>query len=292
MRTSLLSFCLATCCACTALLSTSLAAELEPGIYALTDDADGVKVARADTEGTVSLGPLVADQFGEAVLQSYSNSNDLFHLRLNGAGPFREDAHKRRLAIYAEGVCVVVGGNSEPEQGRMDVSANVAGEANAAKLAAALGAKVRKRSHPGHKWRVSWSPIKLSFAPGEPVMVRLKITNVGEKSFRFFEGGQQRGPRDNQFGFIAFNFLTPVPDTGDPTNFGGIAAFRTVEPGQTFEKEVDLRGWFKFEPGGSYSITGLYQVELLGADDSSTQWEDFAVGTCTVKIAEAAKPAE
>lgn len=202
------------------------------------------------------------------------------------AGPFDG---RTRVAIYADGVCEAVGSYSEsgaPVQLRM--MADVVGHANAKKVAAALNVKLQERKHPGHQLLVSWKPMRESFKVGEAVMLELEIVNVGSTAVRFMEGGQQRGARDNQFGFTAFagsGFDKPVPATGDPMHHGGLAAFRELKPGEVFRKQVDLSKWFRFEKADTYQITGMYELDLKNKDfDARVLWEEFAIGRCLVRI--------
>jgi hypothetical protein len=111
---------------------------------------------------------------------------------------------------------------------------------------------------------------------------------------QFVEGGRQRGARDNQFAFVAMRSSgsgKAIPDTGDPINFGGIGGFRTIEPGQTWTKQVPLDKWFQLTEADTYQITGIYRVELRpttqGNSPSASQgpvWDEFFTGECLVKI--------
>jgi hypothetical protein len=137
---------------------------------------------------------------------------------------------------------------------------------------------------------VDWSPLKEQFKLGEPVTLELAIKNVGNSPVYFMDGGQNRGARNNQFGFTAFSgggFGTAVPDTGDPMHFGGMASLRTLKPGDIFRKQVDITKWFQFETADSYRITGMYELEFYDRDfDSRVIWEDIVTGRCTVRMVE------
>ena len=90
---------------------------------------------------------------------------------------------------------------------------------------------------------------------------------VGTGPLSFFEGGKQRGPRDNQYRFLAYRsggHGRAVPDTGDPTNFGGIGAVRTLKPGESFARTVTLDKWFTFTDSDTYRVTGLFELPLQG----------------------------
>lgn len=143
------------------------------------------------------------------------------------------------------------------------------------------------RRHPGHRMYVQFIPSKPAFAPGQPVPITLRITNVGDEPFNFMRGGRQRGARDNQFAFNAQLFDKMLPDIGDPINFGGIGSFILVKPGEHTEVSVDLTKWFAFKEPGVYMMRGSYFMEFA---DPATEtylpiWTDFACAEFMITIA-------
>ena len=115
-------------------------------------------------------------------------------------------------------------------------------------------------------------------------MVTMEIKNTGKVPFAFQDGGRQRGARNNQFSFSASRKSgSAVPDTGDGRDFGGKSTTRELQPGDTFEKQVDLKSWFRLAKPDIYSIQGSYQMELK-TEDGWTTWEDIATGDCEVVI--------
>ena len=164
--------------------------------------------------------------------------------------------------------------------------------------AKSLGVTPFLRHHPGHRLLLVWHAVKASYAPRQPVVLRMEITNVGQVPVYFMDGGHQRGWRNNQFGFTAFGEFA-LPDIGNPFCQGGIAVLQTLKPGDTFSKDVDITGWFCFDEPGQYRITGFYRYELLQAENGHALmakpplWQDFAVGECDVKVeAPAPQPAD
>src|SRR5262249_62247593 len=100
-------------------------------------------------------------------------------------------------------------------------------------------------------------------------------------------GGQQRGPRHNQFRFLAqhgHGTGKAVPDTGDPNNFGGKSWRVDLKPGEVFTKTVDLGRWFTFDDPDTYRITGMYSFEVHEPDRYQAIWDDLAVGQCFVRV--------
>ena len=81
----------------------------------------------------------------------------------------------------------------------------------------------------------------------------------------------------------------PLPDTGSPENEGGIGTFRTLMPGETFTKEVNITDWFKFEDPGWYRVTCFYRLELIQDGAKYPLWDEFAVGECLVRIEDSIK---
>ena len=268
-----------------AMPSTVGSAEIVDGIYRTVPDGKGTRVTLS-SGGMVDLGERMSENFGDITIWSLSNQNDRFRVLMKRAGPF--DA-RNRAAIYVDGVCQVVNSCSEPDDsGKLEVIADVVGLANAKTVAVGLKAKLQERKHPGHQLLFSWKSVQESYKIGETVTLELEIENVGSTIVRFIEGGQQRGPRDNQFGFTAFagsGYGKPLSDTGNPTNHGGVGAFRELKPNDVFRKQVDLSKWFKFEKPDTYRITGIYELELHDKDfGARVLWNDFAIGRCLVRI--------
>lgn len=258
--------------------------ELDPGIYEVLPAGEGKSVTFNGGQ-QVDLGKRLPAKLGKAEIWSTSNANDRFRLSLM-VDEF-ESGDAGRLAICAGKVCVIVSSRSNQQSETVALDAHVTGEEAANRLGAAFNALPKLRKHPGHLLLVRWTPTKDSFAPDEPVKLRLKLTNVGNRPVRFMAGGQQRGARDNQFGFTAYSnygFGPAVPDAGDPRNFGGKAMIVTLKPAESFTKEVDLAGWFKFKNKDFYQITATYELELYDADQTSRPiWHEFVTGRCVVR---------
>jgi hypothetical protein len=267
--------------------------KLPTGLYQAFDDnsVSGPILDRADTSGTVTIGKRLSDRFDK--LSLVSDANDNSHYRLTAFCPLAKDADlSPRTAIVVAGKAVLIWGHSDhrPAELVVDVDGNVLGQELAEKIAAELKIKPQLRSHPGHQWQVSFAPDKESYQLGDPVTLKMTIKNVGQTTFAFMDGGMNRGRRNNQFQFVAFaggGSGDPVPDLGDPRNFGGLAGYITLKPGDVFTKTVKLDDWFKFIAADTYRVTGMFRVALHDPQDTRhTLWDDFAVGECTVRIDE------
>jgi hypothetical protein len=266
---------------------------LADGIYAVHYEGQGnqgKKVRRTDG-AEIILAERLTDRFGEAAMFSIANDNTRFALDLKGAGPIPAKRSAPYFVAVFDGYVMGVAGHSDPHaDATMDFGVQFSGAEAAKAVEQRLKITARRRSHPGHRLLTTWKPAKPSYGVGEPITLQLQIKNVGDKPVTFRVGGQQRGPRDNQFRFLAYRsggYGKAIADTGDPTNFGGISTWQDLRPGEVFSRDVDLSHWFKFTEPDSYRITGLYELELYANPDASYGnriWEDYAIGECTVSV--------
>ena len=161
-------------------------AHLANGIYVVLRSGEGTTVDRSDGGGTVVFGALASTAFGKASLTSVSNDNSKYRLDLTGAGPFSSGAENHHYAIYVDGVCVLVWGNSAPHADHtMDLELTINGETPAEKIAKALGVKPVLRHHPGHQLVVAWHPVTASSTKRQPVVVRMEIKKCGPSPHTF-----------------------------------------------------------------------------------------------------------
>jgi hypothetical protein len=267
------------------------AKQLQDGIYAVDYEGEGRRVRRSDG-AQIILAERLSDHFGEPTMFSVFNDNTRFALNLKGAGPIPAKRSAPYFVVILDGHVLAVASESEPNpDGTMDFGAQVFGAETAKAVEERLKIQARRRTHPGHRLLTTFAPTKDRYHPGEPVTLHMEIKNVGENAVSFRVGGQQRGPRDNQFRFLAYRsggWGKAVSDSGDPTNFGGISTWQDLKPGEVFRRDVELSHWFDFKNADSYGITGLFELEFFDrtADGSygETIWEDFAVGQCTVYV--------
>lgn len=270
------------------------AESLSDGIYAVhyeDQGKQGKKIRRTDG-GEVILAERLTDRFGEAGMFSVSNDNTRFALDLKRAGPIPAKRTAPYFVAILDGYVMGIASHSDPHpDATMDFGVQVFGEEAAKAVEQRLKIEARRRSHPGHRLLTTWKPAKPSYRVGEPVTLQLQIKNVGDEPVSFRVGGQQRGPRDNQFRFLAYRaggYGKAISDSGDPTNFGGISGWQDLKPGDVFSREVNLSHWFNFTEPDSYRITGLYELELFDlkpdASHGNTIWEDFGIGECVLYV--------
>lgn len=276
------------------LITPTAAQEKTPpdGVYQVHEKGDGPKVTRNDTGASMHLGQRLTDKLGTATIRSESNDNSRFRFELQGVGTYPKDAQPAPGAILINGKCYMIYSQSDPNDGPGNLGAQIHGEDAMREVAKRLKIEPTLRKHPGHKVLVRFTPDKETYKPREPISLTMTIKNVGENTVTFFDGGRQRGPRDNQFGFTAYRGHgsgLAVPDSGDPTNFGGLGSNRTLKPGESFKKDVRLDKWFVFNDADTYLVTGTYRLEIHDPNVKGYRviWNDFAVGECLIRVAEA-----
>jgi hypothetical protein len=274
-------------------VAKSQKADLANGIYEMKEKGDGVKVRRVDGTDVV-LGSILTDSLGQAAqLRTIDNDNQRFQLDLKGVKGMPKFGH---WALVLDGFVMAIASHSDHHpDGTMDIGVQAWSPEAAKAIEKHYQIEATRRIHPGHMLFTRFMPEKESYKVGEPIKLRMEIRNVGKSAVTFTVGGQQRGARDNQYRFIAqrgYGTGKSVPDTGDPTNFGGLGTWKELKPGEVFESTIDLDRWFKFTEPDSYRITGIFELDVVPPGDGFGRaiWEDFAVGQCVVYV-EAAKGA-
>ncbi|MFO0797443.1 MAG: hypothetical protein U0804_08180 [Gemmataceae bacterium] len=262
---------------------------LEDGVYQLRFDGPGRPVTLTDGAPAV-LGKRLSPSIGKATaLKSQSNDNRRYHLTLTGLGPVLKDPTAGQVALVVDGVVIHLGTGTLGADGVTYTGANVWTTSAARTVGAKYRITPEVRKHPGHRYEVRWTPDKPTFKAGEAVVLKLALKNTGTEPLRFTFGGKQRGPRNNQFRFVAQEGQDgkALPDTGDATNFGGLMGVQVLRPGESFRTEVDVTKWFTFPRPGTYRVTGILELPILDPDDDGfgpTVWDDLAVGECDVRI--------
>lgn len=241
------------------------------GLYAIGDSGIAVKTVAGKE---IHLGARIDDAVTKTILRSVSNGNEQYYLSLEKAGAFSKEYGS--MAVCVDGYCVQFhsGGHSNNETFTIGEQFT----SPAAAFAKFFGVTPLKRAHPGYALAARFIPAKESFSTDEPLPVTLEIRNAGNVPVTFQVGGKNRGERDNQFGFTAYDGMRAVSDTGSPVHFGGLSVNQTLKPGETFRKEVDLRKWFTFKKPGSYEIKGTYDLSFFDPahKDWFVLWEDYA----------------
>jgi RNA polymerase sigma factor (sigma-70 family) len=262
------------------------------GVYWLNFEGKGRSI-RLGNGSRAFLGDRVSRSVGtDAALRSLSNDNTRFALTIKKLGPLPPEVTETQTALVVDGVILHLGRPEKLADDRTTSSwATVYSAEAARKLAAHYKIEPARRKHPGHRFSTRWVPGKAAYAPGEAVTLKLELRNTGTVPMRFTIGGKQRGPRDNQYRFLAYaghGGGKAVPDTGDPLNFGGISTSKTLKPGDVYRAEVALDKWFRFTEPDVYRVTGMLELSLSDpeAEDpfGPVIWDDLAVGDCLVRV--------
>jgi RNA polymerase sigma factor (sigma-70 family) len=275
--------------------------KIENGVYLLLPrDGEGKKVTLTDGS-ELKLGKRFSAHIGKATeLSSLSNDNTHFHLRLDDLDP-KPPEPLSGTALVVDGVVVHIGwieklGRSDMPGDRGIAGATVYTEEAAKVVAKAYKIEPKLRKHPGHRIAVKWATEKREYAPGAAVNATMTITNTGTENLRFTHGGQQRGPRDNQFRFVAQQGSAGkgLPVIGGANNFGGISRSITLKPGESYSATVELTKWFKFEKHDTYRVTGIFEMPMIDPKSEDgfrpAIWDELAVGEFVVRIVEPPQP--
>ncbi|MCY2928555.1 MAG: hypothetical protein NTV86_03500 [Planctomycetota bacterium] len=252
----------------------------------MAENGGGVAVRRADADGQVELGLPLTPALREATVVPTRNDNSRFNVSVV-AGPVPEGSDRGHVVLAVAGLCMPVWGRSDRRpDGSVSVEATVMGQEAAGRVAEELGVKPVVRTHPGHQFTATLSPERADYLPAEVVTLVMTVKNTGQTTFRFWDGGKQRGYRNNQFSFQARRKEgkgAQVPDTGNPEHFGGMMAVKELKPGEVFRKPVEVTRWFQFDSPDTYLITGTFGLELL-TEGNKTIWDDAATVSCSVRV--------
>lgn len=248
------------------------------GFYCVTTDKIDPLIT-IDGGPTVRLGKKAEIQILAARIYSQNNANTEFDMRLETSN-FPVDP---KTSVPTEPVALRIdiheyllpngwaGGNVMFFQ--------IHGQDTANNIAKALSAECSLRSPPGYKIFPQFIPAKSSFPTNGPVSVKFVLKNLDDRTLTFQRGGQQRGSRDNQYGFLAMLIgnpggppIQPVTDTGNPVNWGGLCGLVKLEPGKVFDDQIDLKKWFSFDKPGTYQIHGFYQMAFYQEGKELAPW--------------------
>ncbi len=269
--------------------------KLDDGFYEILRQGEGTRFPSTDGQNLL-LGKSLGTQFGKATIRSRSQDNSAFSVTLKGAEKLWDGPEPLEMALVVNNVCMKLSGNSIPHaDDTRDLYFTVMGETDARAAAKALKCDVELRKDPGHRLTVKWAPEKKSYQLGDTITLTMELRNAGKEPVTIRIGGRQRGPRDNQYRFVAQSmsgYGKCVPDTGDPVNFGGLVGATTLKPGEVYAAKVELDKWFKFEQAGTYRMTGIWELHLVDpALDwfDGVIWDDLVSGECFVKVVNANK---
>jgi hypothetical protein len=226
------------------------------------------------------LGQALRYKIKSAYVVSENNLNTAFHAQF--ITPFirlaEGDVDRSVLVVAGRRFEVRQTGANQSTESIYDFFQSLSAE-DAPIIARFFKTEPRLRKHPGYRLATSFRPAREFWKPGENIVVKMSIVNVGTEAVRFMVGGRNRGPRDNQFAFSLVHDNEGVKDTGNPLNFGGLSAPKALKPGERFEMEIDLAQWFDTSLPGVYTGTGTYAVNFVSNDgELDCVWQDILAG--------------
>lgn len=164
-------------------------------------------------------------------------------------------------------------------------------------LARAFSVPARPRTHPGHELTARFETRGEISAGVDSVPLSFVLHNTGKVAFQFLAGGHSRNDsgRDNGFQFEIEYAGETLSDIGSPYDFGGLAFYVTLQPGEEHTIEVDLAHWAHFDHAGTYKVRGTYEIGLLHAEydvhappyrDAHLQWDEVAQASIELRVTE------
>lgn len=253
---------------CVALLASSASA-VEDGVY--------------ESDQTGALCKPVTLTVTRGRIHSLSNANDRWSAIVCFPQVGFQEGNRYSVVLGGRATKITSWGNSSDKEYVFSLEF-MSSELEAAK--ALFGLPVEARQHPAYAIDGSFTTDKGIYLVGEKIVVTMVIRNVGDQPFRFFKGGHQRGPRDDQFHFSGVG-----PDGGtlmvkSAMNFGGMGSVITIAPHDQVSLSVDLDGWIDASQPGYYTLMVSYLLPIHATDDvsKSETWEDYLTRPCTFEV--------
>jgi hypothetical protein len=243
------------------------------------------QTSSADSNGLyyVSSGEKAEIQILKAHVYSENNMNSDFRVSLD-TSDYPDDAKHLAVVLRIGNFSYAwSGGGGQPGKfSEMEFKIHSQDEAEIA--AKWLGVDCAVRMPPGYKYSVQFIPTRSEFQTNEPVLVKFVMKNLDERTIIFPDWVIQQDFRNFQYGFQAESNYKPVADTGDPKHtYGSMNKIVNLEPGKTFDDQIDLKNWFSFDTAGTYDIHGFYslnfQQDSKNADIGTPwtiMWSDYA----------------
>lgn len=217
-------------------------------------------------------------------ISSGNNSNDEWHLFVKY--PQEGFLPGNRYCVFLEGRKKSIYGWGSDGTPSYDFSLGLT-TSEAKRASAMLGIPLLARAHPGHRIDGTFSTDKAAYAPGELIVVTLKIRNVSNSPFYFTQGGRQRGPRDDQFTFFGRGPQGTLA-VKDAMNFGGILRVITVPPNEEVLITAELNSWLDTDKPGTYWVFGSYLLPIHQTDAQAHNptWEDYITRPFSFEVKE------
>ena len=268
-----------------ALASSVRCADLDDGFYAISQDGTAPLVL-TQTGKELRLGEKVDLPVTEAWLSSKRNDNKEFYLLIEMPYEAAPEGSPWHLLLVVGGKVYEQTSSGSSGRKTSSLGLEILSAMDAREVAKRFSIQPRYRVHPGHRLLIEFVPKKKEFAKKESVLVAFRLTNLGDNTIAFTQGGMNRAKRDNQYSFVGSYRGKQMQDIGTDVHFGGQAQSRILGPGESLDDEVDLSKWFRFTESGTYQIVGSYYMRFLDRNDKRhvTVWQDYATAAFSIKI--------
>ncbi len=201
--------------------------------------------------------------FHDPQVLSIDDANETYEIALGGAALDSEHAHTIALVLGELRLAAQSWGRSGDE-GDFVFRAT---PTQARAIAAALGVPARERVPWQGELTGKLEPVGELRAGSDHLPLRFTLTNSGPVALWFMDGGRGRNElgRDNRFAFVIERDGERLV-TRELPDFGGLGAYRRLEPGESRALELDLARWIRLEAPGKYAVRASYEAELMPAE--------------------------
>ena len=128
-----------------------------------------------------------------------------------------------------------------------------------------------------YKVEAGFAPDKAEIILGEPLFITYYVKNAGEKPFKLFVGGDQRGIRPGETSITAVDAegnKVKDPNQNAPS-FGGPGGNIIIEPGEIYSERRFLPKWCEFEKPGEYILTCKRTIKVLDANKNTYDNDEY-----------------
>jgi hypothetical protein len=237
---------------------------------------------------------LLQIQFPSVTLVSLNNDNSRYSLTFQGNYHPPDDIPPMRLMLKVgeEKLPFTSSGTGGGEMGyREYYSMVITNSALVPLIAREFHATVQNREDPHYKMRVEFIPEKTEYSVSEPIVVIMRVTNLGDREFVFENTSLRPRRGHSSLSFSWARETGPEKVSYTSPRLGSFTFGQTaVQPSKSIEIRVDLAEWFKFEPNSTNSLSGSYGLKFLRegknrlATLDSPIWTETVSGEFTIRI--------
>ncbi len=222
-------------------------------------------------------------QISSARLRATNNGNTRFELDVRY--PPVGTPGKDLFFLVLDGISYPALGWGTVRDGQGKVTANCLSASDlpataCATVSAVFGCKPELRRHPDYRLDSAFTAEKPVFTVGEPMLVRVVITNCGDQPFRF----TRSTPPQVQCEFAVLHGpAAPASSLYFPDITYGYEC--TIGPGQQFTVDVDLGAKLALRNPGYYDIIGVFKLSIPDVNDpTEATWDDDIAGIFPIQV--------